>query len=43
MLEISDHLKSLDSSMLEELRNRAIGNPLQPIEGFLDLANRFGG
>ena len=41
MLEISDHLKSLDSSMLEELRNRAIGNPLQPIEGYLDLAGRF--
>lgn len=43
MLEISDHLKSLDSSMLDELRNRAIGSPIQPIEGFLDLANRFGG
>ncbi len=41
LLEISDQLKSLDSSMLEELRNRAIGKPIQPREGFLDLAGRF--
>lgn len=42
LLDISDHLKSLDSAMLEELKARAIGNPIRPIEGYLDLANRFG-
>ncbi len=41
LLEISDHLKSLDSSMLDELKDRAISNPLQLIEGYLDLAGRF--